>query len=171
MFIGKWRSRTDSPFGFEWVQSLRILGAHFGNSGRPLDHENFDPMLGKLQKVLDLWSSRDLSFIGRSLILNCLGASKFWYLARVLPVPPWVSKRFNQLARRFVCGSRGQPLTKPTMTRISKVGGLGVVDFDIKCQALKASFCFQLVFSKSLPDWHFTGNFYLARSLGSLCEW
>ena len=32
-----------------------------------------------------MWSQRDLSFLGRSMILNVLGASKFWHVAKVLP--------------------------------------------------------------------------------------
>ena len=34
-----------------------------------------------------MWSQRDLSFLGRSMILNVLGASKFWHVAKVLPPP------------------------------------------------------------------------------------
>ena len=28
--------------------------------------------------------------IGKTLIINVLGASKFWFLAKVLPIPEWV---------------------------------------------------------------------------------
>ena len=86
MFIGKWRSRTDKHFDIQWASALKIVGVHFHNSGQPLDHENFGPILRKLEKTLNLWSSRNLSFVGKSRILNALGASKFWYLARVIPV-------------------------------------------------------------------------------------
>ena len=34
-----------------------------------------------------LWSQRDLSFLGRGMFLNVLGASKFWHVAKVLPPP------------------------------------------------------------------------------------
>ena len=69
---------------------MRILGVFFNNGLVSVDNDNWKTKLDKLKSVLNLWSSRELSFIGRSMILNVLGASCFWHVAKVLIPPNWV---------------------------------------------------------------------------------
>ena len=88
MWLGMWRDNGDSPFGLKWVNKMRILGVFFSNGLICVDNDNWKTKLGKLQSVLNLWSSRELSFIGRSMILNVLGASRIWHVAKILPLPP-----------------------------------------------------------------------------------
>jgi len=59
---------------------MKILGVVFGTI--PVQQENWQPKLNKLEKSLNLWKSRSLSFIGKSLIVNVLGLSKFIYLVK-----------------------------------------------------------------------------------------
>ena len=60
---------------------------YFSNGLLSVDNYNWRAKLDKLKTVLNLWSSRDLSFVGRALILNVLGASRFWHVAKILPPP------------------------------------------------------------------------------------
>lgn len=55
-----------------------------------VDNDNWKCKLDKLQSVLNLWSSRELSFTGRAMIINVLGASRFWHVDKVLPPPKHV---------------------------------------------------------------------------------
>ena len=80
MWVGKWRFRPNQPFNLKWVTKLRILGGVFSQEN--VEKDNWSPKLVKLEKILDLWSSWELSFVGRSLIIKDLGASLFWYLAK-----------------------------------------------------------------------------------------
>lgn len=82
MWLGAWRNRSDEPLGLTWVRKMKILGVVFGTI--PVEQENWQPKLNKLEKSLNLWKSRSLSFIGKSLIVNVLGLSKFIYLAKTL---------------------------------------------------------------------------------------
>ena len=55
----------------------------------PVEQDNWQPRINKLEKSLNLWKSRSLSLIGKSLIINVLAMSKFFYLAKVL-TPPYL---------------------------------------------------------------------------------
>ena len=79
MWLGAWKFRTNEPLGLTWVRKMKILGVVFGTESTELD--NWQPKLNKLEKSLNLWKSRSLSFIGKSMILNVLGLSKFLYLS------------------------------------------------------------------------------------------
>ena len=75
---------------------MQILSVFFGNVNVQLD--NWQPKLNKLEKSLSLWRSRSLSLLGKSLIINVLGFSKFTYLAKVLAIPSWVLTSINALS-------------------------------------------------------------------------
>ena len=96
IWLGAWRSRPDEPFTLTWVATMKILGVFFGNVNVQLD--NWQPKLNKLEKCLSLWRSRSLSLLGKSLIINVLGFSKFTYLAKVLAIPSWVLTSINALS-------------------------------------------------------------------------
>ena len=87
MWLGRWTANGASPFGLQWVNKLKILGVYFSNGLVNVDEDNWRCKLDKLKRTLGLWSQRDLSFLGRGMILNVLGASKFWHVAKVLPPP------------------------------------------------------------------------------------
>ena len=78
-----------------WVNKMKISGVWFWNIW--CDPENWFPCVSKLETTLNLWKTRSLSMIGKTLIINIFGASKFWFLAKVLPVPEWVVIRFKKL--------------------------------------------------------------------------
>ena len=81
MWLGAWKECTDQPFGLTWVCEMKILGVVFGTV--PTETDNWQPKINKLEKALNLWKSRSLSFIGKGLLINVVGLSKFFYLARI----------------------------------------------------------------------------------------
>lgn len=78
MWLGAWRWRNDQPFGLTWVTKMKILGVVFG---QVTELDNWQPKLEKLEKHLNLWKFRSLSYVGKSLIfiINALGISKLLY--------------------------------------------------------------------------------------------
>ena len=62
-----------------------------------VESENWRAKLDKLELVLNLWKQRHLSFLGRALIVNVLGASRFYHVAKIISPPNWVYKHFDRL--------------------------------------------------------------------------
>ena len=102
MWLGKWRANGASPFGLKWVNKLKILGVYFSNGLVDVDEDNWRSKLDKLKQTLGLWSQRDLSFLGRGMILNVLGASRFWHVAKILLPPSWVSLEYKKAVWPFI---------------------------------------------------------------------
>ena len=134
MWLGAWRSRVDQPLGLTWVKKMKILGVVFGEC---TEQDNWQPKLTKLERHINLWKSRSLSLIGKSLIINTLGLSKLTYLATVLTVPKWVLGKINDLVWPFLWGSRIQTVSRQSCYQPAARGGLNIVDFSVKAQALK----------------------------------
>ena len=166
MWLGSWRSRMDEPLGLTWVKKMKILGVWFGVV--PVEQDNWSSKLAKLEKSINLWKSRSLSLVGKCLIVNVIGLSNFYYLARVLPLPEWVSRRVNCLIWPFICGSKIETVSRKSCCCNVPDGGLGLTDFPRKCEALRVS---SLVVTLNDPDdksffscKYFTG-WHLARLL------
>ena len=64
---------------------MKILGVFFSNGLVSVDDDNWHAKLNKLSSVLGLWKQRDLSLVGRALIVNTLGASRLWHVASYPP--------------------------------------------------------------------------------------
>ena len=52
-----------------------------------MQKENFAKKVQNLNTTLDIWSSQNLTFFGRCLILKCLGISHLTYSTSMLVVP------------------------------------------------------------------------------------
>ena len=143
MWLGAWNSCSLNPHGLRWVNKMKILGVRFGNMCA--DPENWLPRLSKLENNLNLWKTRSLSMIGKSLIINVLGASKFWFLAKVLPIPEWVVIRFKKLIFNFLWGSKIETVSRATLSTPLLEGGLGLIDIVAKSKALKLSTMFTTI--------------------------
>lgn len=76
MWLGAWRDRMDTPLGLTWVRKMKIVAVFFGTV--PVEQDNWQSKIIKLEKSLNLWKSRSLSFVD-----NILGLSKLFYLAKV----------------------------------------------------------------------------------------
>lgn len=90
MWIGRWRANGATPFGLKWVTKMRILGVFSSDGLVSVEDDNWRSHFDKLSNVSNLSSQRDLSFIGRAVMVNTLGASRFWHVAKILPPPHWV---------------------------------------------------------------------------------
>ena len=147
MWLGAWRSRADEPLGLTWVKKMKVLGVWFGVI--PVEQDNWSSKLTKLEKSINLWKSRSLSLLGKCLIVNVIGLSKFYYLARVLLLPEWVSRRVNQLIWPFIWGSKIETVSRKSCSCSVPEGGLGLTNFPRKCEALRVS---SLVATLNDPD-------------------
>ena len=169
MWLGAWRDRPDEPLGLTWVRKMKILGVFFGTV--PVVEDNWQPKINKLEKSLNLWKSRSLSFVGKSLIVNVLGLSKFFYLGKVLVIPSWVVSRVNNLIWPFLWGSRIETVSRNTCYLSDLSGGLSVANLELKCAALRLSLIFASIDLSEDPSF-FLFKYFLGSSLASLRpEW
>ena len=102
LWLGPWRHRTDPTVQLRWSSSyLLVLGTFLGPDN--LEEQNFRPRIESMTKVLDSWRQRQLSFRGKSLVVNALGLSGLWYTVSVLPDR---TGSMPQLTRRSIpsCG-------------------------------------------------------------------
>ena len=157
MWLGAWRDRCDSPLGLTWLKKIKILGGFFGTV--PVVHDNWQP---------NLWKSRALSMVGKSLIVNALGLSIFYYLAKFLQLPSWVFSQVNTLVWPFIWGSKIETVSRNTCYLLVLSGGLNIVNLEFKCIALRLSSINSLVDLRDDSSFYLR-KYFIVRLLARLC--
>lgn len=134
MWLGAWKDRLDTPLSLTWVRKMKILGVVFGTV--PVEQDNCQPKLNKLEKSINLCKAWSLSLIGKGIVGNVLGISKLLYLAKVLIIPPWVISRVHQLVWPFIWGSCMEMVSRATCFLKPESGGIGICNLSLKSEAL-----------------------------------
>ncbi|KAJ8039679.1 hypothetical protein HOLleu_13759 [Holothuria leucospilota] len=67
---------------------VKFLGITFTHNGDDLYRLNYVTKLSRLKNILNVWSTRDLTPVGRNIIVKSFALSQLVYLFQVLPDPP-----------------------------------------------------------------------------------
>ena len=137
----------------------------------PVETDNWQPKLEKLEKSLNLWKSRSLSFVGRALMVNVLRFSKLLFLSHFFIVPASVFARVNKLVWGFIWGSRIETVGRNALSLSSRFGGLGICNFKLKWNALLRSLVVCTVICPDDPSFFFCRYFKGCRLASTRAEW
>ena len=86
LWLGSWRGSSDAPVPIDWTSlKLKVLGVFIGNGC--MDDSNWRPRLDAVEKCLNFWRSRSLSYGGKALVANALAPWRVWYVAYLVRMP------------------------------------------------------------------------------------
>ena len=89
--------------GIKFVKMVKILGVFFSSSTDACSiEENFLPKLNQLEKVCTLWSKRNLSIIGKIIILKAFGISPMVHIIQSIGLMPSQINTINGILFRFL---------------------------------------------------------------------
>ena len=54
------------------VESVKVIGHHFGKNKAICDYQNFYSKINKMEKMINMWKQRDLTLFGKNVILSSL---------------------------------------------------------------------------------------------------
>ena len=137
MWIGSFRERNSKPLGFSWKKCMKILGIFVTYDEKELINKNFNDKIQAIKDNIAVWKSRNLSFIGKNLIIKSLLLSKFTYAASLLTVPKEVIKQVDYLTQQFVWNGKRAKIRKNILMNSYENGGQNFPDFGTMVLALK----------------------------------
>lgn len=162
LYLGKWKSRSDHPFGISWIKSHKILGYYFGTD---VDDDNiWSKVFLKFDNTLNLWRLRKLSLKGKSTVLNSLGLSKVLYYATATILPSHYETLLQRSSFRFIWNSKYEPVSRKTLYLEFLEGGLNVPNFRLKCEALYLSHLQKLI-NNHEAKWTYFARYWLGMYL------
>ena len=145
-----------------------VLESFFSNGLISVDDDNWNAKLNKLSSTLGLWKQRDLSFIGRSLIVTVLGASRLWHVAKALAPPSWVNDKFKLIVWPFIWNGKMENVSRDCCCTPVKAVGLNVINFHTKCACLRLSDFLNLRDEFGCCKWHYLAHYFLGNRLAVL---
>ena len=77
-------------------EPTKTLGIYILYNHNKNDDQNFFIKIQKMETKLNVWLSRDLTLMGRTLLVKALGISKIVYSASMLCVPEEVIKQYRK---------------------------------------------------------------------------
>ena len=133
---------------------IEMLGITIKN-GATQDCTGYDSVINKLNNVANDWQNRQLTLMGKVIIVNTLLCSLFIYRMSVLPMMSNVQlKRMEQIINNFLWNGKHAKIPHKVLCSKKSDGGLGLTDLNVRQAAMKIQWVkktadsqFQYVFS------------------------
>ena len=139
------------------------MGITFDNDRDSLFKLNYTPKLSRLKSLLNLWSIRDLTPIGRITIVKTLGLSQFVFLFQVLPDPPnSLLKEIETHIFRFIWAGKPDKVKRNTLIGCVEQGGLRAIHIKSFIQSLKCTWVKRFT-NAVYAEWKFFFNLHLKK--------
>ena len=131
--------------GIKWPTTpIRYLGIYIGIDKRECEKRNWCDKLEKIQKLTDNWRRRNLTLIGKIMILRIFALPLLLYPATMLPTPDGMIKKINKIFYNFIWGARDKIKRRVIINKI-KDGGLNMVDIESQFCAVKAGWLSRII--------------------------
>ena len=140
--IGSLRHSNAQMYSMDQVvwsnTDINVLGVTITHDD--LLQKNYEGIVDKAKNVLESWTNRGLSLVGKIQVVNALVASLFVYKMMVLPIiPVKVVKCVDCMIRNFIWNGRKSKIAYSILQNPKKEGGLNLVELTKKDKSLKAT--------------------------------
>jgi hypothetical protein len=98
---------------------------------------NFSEKLKKIEDMLNLWSLRNLTLVGKVRVINTLIVPQLLYLGNVIHMPKKYIKQYQKLVQKFIWNSKPPKVKYRTMINTTENGGMNLQDITCKMASLK----------------------------------
>ena len=96
------KNSSEKPLGLEWCLTVKNLGVIFSCNQIVVSSQNFQEMLDKIQKVINIWNMRGLSLFGRVTIVKTFLIPKRLYVSSIIQTPMETIKRMKIMIFKFL---------------------------------------------------------------------
>lgn len=130
----KFKNRT-----FDWFQiktDIKVLGIKFSHNIHDMIKSNWSGVTTNLSVFSMGNRDRNLNIFQRVTFLNVFLLSKVWFLAQILPIPVLAAKRIASISGWFLWHKCPLRVSRTTVIKAKKCGGLGLIDPWFKSNAL-----------------------------------
>jgi hypothetical protein len=165
VWIGKCKNYNDKPLGLKWVKEVHSLGIFFSYDTDYVVQKNFTDRIRIFKQILDLWSQRDLSIIGKITILKSLAFSTLTYQCCSLTPPENFLDNVSNLAFKFLWNGKSEKVKRKTIIADYSEGGLQMLDIRSFVSAQKAIWVKRLC-KGEMSSWKAYPFFALQKLLG-----
>ena len=131
IWLGEKINKQDKPLGILWPEEpTNFLGIYIGYNKKDIEVSNFRHKISKMKQILNSWKQRDLTLIGKILVMKTLVTSLFRYLARVISFPKEIEDEIQRCMYEVLWNSSTHKVKKNVIIQDYEYGGLRMEDFE-----------------------------------------
>ena len=160
-------------YPLDWSQEpLKALGVVFSPLVFNIWDLNSQEVLLKVKNILNQWSRRKLTLIGRITVIKSLALSKFVHLFISLPAPPnELIKELEKMFYKFLWNSGPDRIKRRIIIKNIEYAGLRMVELRSFIKALKVSWLRRILQQSDTGGWKELAsiNFSEIFSFGGVC--
>ena len=147
----------------KWPQDpIRCLGIFIGHDEKQCFQLNWRKKIDDMERVLDSWNKRNLTYFGKIQVIKSLAISKIIYAATMTCTPsPGIIKKINTLLFKFLWGSTDKIKRNVLINEIEN-GGLNMIDIESQFNAIKAAWVPRILKCKT-QNWCNIPIYYLQK--------
>ena len=163
IWIGSQKKNKNRPLAIDITnEPTKTLGIYISYNHNKNNDQNFLIKIQKMETKLNVWLSRDLTLMGRTLLVKALGISKIVYSAPMLCVPEEVIKRVQEKLFSYLWRNKKDKIKRPVLYQTPCRGGLNFPNVRTTVKALRLSWIGRLL-SESNNAWKAIPNAYFNR--------
>ncbi|KAM9330996.1 uncharacterized protein PAF06_019337 [Gastrophryne carolinensis] len=162
LLFGNWHLSSPVPFSVK-PDFVKILGVWFGAEGADL--KSWNERLSKMNSKFGLWSLRNLTIEGKTLVLRNEILPVLQYLAQAWPPRVKTRKTITRAVFNFIWGSKLDRVRRTRMYKEHRKGGKGVPDISTMLMAAFTCICVRRTMTDDEPATagHAMSRFFLLR--------
>ena len=153
LWLGKWKSRTDSPLGFTWTnENVETLGVFFGNENPAL--KTFEGITPKVKRSMNYWKQFQLSKFAKARVIEIFHASRLWYAAKFYQIPVHLKKQLQTAFKDYINFPRhNRPtVSEAELKKLRLHGGIKLIDIQTKVETSRAMWLMDLLHNQALKS-------------------
>lgn len=161
------KRNTNTPSGLSWKKNgLRYLGVFLGDD--TIIQKNWEGIIEKIKGRLMKWKwiVKNLSYRGRTLIINNLVASSLWHRLACMDPPAWLFAKIQSLNRFF--WEKMHWIPHNVLYLPKEEGGQGLVHLQSRTAAFRLQFIQRFLTGPENLSWRPLASMIL-KTAGGLC--
>ena len=132
----------------DFSNKIKVLGAWVGSNQEEICDLNWNPVITKIVRSLNMWKQRNLTILGKTTVINCIALSKLWYLGTVLRMPQEKIYLIEKEVYSFLWNGKRSRVNKFMVQCQKDTGGLHVPNIKLKIMALKLQWFTKMMSNK-----------------------
>lgn len=166
IWLGSLKNFKGSYAGINFTEkAVRCLGFYIGHSKQEMDEKNWTQKIKKISTSLQVWKTRNLTLIGKILILKTFALSQITYIASIQPCPENISAELEKLFYDFIWKGRDRIRRKILINKLEE-GGLKMINVRLYIAALQASWVPRIIKADKEEAWVSVLNYTVKNQLG-----
>ena len=143
----------------EQFETTKILGIYFNEDLKNATYINWDNIIEKMEKLINILSPRRLSIYGKTILINTLILSKASHLSNVFPISADKTNKINNKIFKYLWSNKtAEPIARKTIHLKQKSGGLNLLEPEAHNYAMRIKHLMTLNQKENPPTLEKFGN-------------